>query len=54
MASAHNNEAGTAVFLDDRVYEDGAVLLGLEGVRLQPVVAQGAEPLGHPLTITGC
>lgn len=54
MASAHNNEAGTSVFLDDRVYEDGAALLGLEGVRLRPVVAQGAEPLGRPLTITDC
>ena len=54
MASAHNNEAGTSVFLDDNVSEEGAVLMGLEGVKLRPVVAQGAVPLGRPLTITDC
>jgi small ligand-binding sensory domain FIST len=54
MASSHNKGAGTAVFLDGRAYEDGAVLLGVSGLGLRPVVAQGAEPLGRPLTITSC
>ena len=54
MASSHNQEAGTAVYLDGKAYEDGAVLLGVNGLRVRPIVAQGAEPLGRPLTITDC
>lgn len=54
MASSHNAEAGTAVYLDGKAYEDGAVLLGVKGLRIRPIVAQGAEPLGRPLTITEC
>ncbi|MEE9278118.1 MAG: FIST C-terminal domain-containing protein, partial [Dehalococcoidia bacterium] len=45
---------GTAVFLDGRVYPRGAVLLGIAGVKVHTIVAQGAEPLGRPLTITDC
>ena len=52
MASAHNRDVGTALFLDGKAYEDGAVLLGIKGLRVRPIVAQGAEPLGRPLTIT--
>ena len=54
MASAHNQAEGTAVFLDGRVQGQGAVLLGLGGVEVHTIVAQGAEPLGRPLTITAC
>ena len=54
MASSHNRGAGTAVFLDGKAYEDGAVLLGIKGLGVTPIVAQGAEPLGRPLTITDC
>ena len=54
MASSHNRGAGTAVFLDGKAYEDGAVLLGIKGLTVRPIVAQGAEPLGRPLTITDC
>ena len=54
MASAHNRDVGTALFLDGRAYEEGAVLLGVKGLRVRPIVAQGAEPLGRPLTITAC
>ena len=54
MASAHNKGTGTAVYLDGKAYEDGAVLLGVKGLRVRPIVAQGAEPLGRPLTITDC
>lgn len=55
MASAHNRDAGTAVFLDDEAFRSGAVLVGIGGsVRLRPIVAQGAEPIGQPWTITEC
>ena len=54
MASARDNAAGTAVFLDGEAYPTGAVMLGLGGVAVHAVVAQGAEPLGRPWTITAC
>ena len=54
MASARDNAAGTAVLLDGEVYPTGAVMVGLGGVEVHPVVAQGAEPLGQPWTITAC
>jgi small ligand-binding sensory domain FIST len=55
MASAHNLQAGTAVFADGEVQAGGAVLVGLRGsFGLHTVVAQGAEPIGQPWTITAC
>jgi small ligand-binding sensory domain FIST len=55
MASSHNQGAGPAVFLDDEAHELGAVLVGLGGaVEVHALVAQGAEPIGQPWTITGC
>jgi small ligand-binding sensory domain FIST len=54
MASSHQRGTGTALFLDGDVHDAGAVLLGLRGVRVVPVVAQGAEPLGETWTITAC
>jgi small ligand-binding sensory domain FIST len=55
MASAHDGARGTAVFLDGRVYKEGAVMLALGGTaEVRAVVAQGAEPIGEPWTITDC
>lgn len=55
MASAHNMRTGTAVFADGAVHAGGAVLVGLRGdFTLHTVVAQGAEPIGQPWTITEC
>lgn len=54
MASSHNQAEGIAVFLDGVVHRGGAVLMGLEGVAIESIVAQGAVPLGRPLTITAC
>ena len=54
MASAAAQAAGTAVFLDQRVLRRGAAILGLGGVAVRSVVAQGAEPIGQPWTITDC
>ena len=54
MASSHNQRDGIAVFLDGAVYPSGAVLMGLQGVAIESIVAQGAVPIGRPLTITAC
>lgn len=55
LASAHNAASGTAVFLGDQTYQAGAVLMGLAGdVEVHTLVAQGAQPIGQPWTITDC
>ena len=54
MASSHMQQQGCAVFIDDQVLHAGAVMLGLSGVAVQPIVAQGAEPLGQPWIVTEC
>ena len=55
LASAHNERHGTAIFVDDHVYRAGAALLGISGaVGVHTLVAQGAEPIGQPWTITAC
>lgn len=53
MASASEHRRQTWVFIDGHVYDEGGVALLLEGpVRLVPVVAHGAEPVGETWTIT--
>ena len=55
LASAHNEASETAVFLGDQAYQAGAVLMGIAGdVDLHILVAQGAQPIGQPWTITDC
>ena len=54
MASSHRQQQGCAVFIDDRVLMGGAAMMGLQGVSVRPVVAQGAEPLGQPWIVTDC
>ena len=54
LASGNPRRQATHVFLGGDVYEDGAVALALGGdYTVQTVVAQGAEPIGEPWTITG-
>jgi small ligand-binding sensory domain FIST len=55
LSSSHNRARGTAMFLDGLVFPAGAVLLGIGGeASIETVVAQGAEPIGLPWTITEC
>ena len=54
MASSHRQQEGAAVFIDGQVLPSGGALMGLGGVRVRPVVAQGAEPLGQPWIVTDC
>lgn len=42
------------MFIDDQVLMSGAAMMGLSGVAVRPVVAQGAEPLGQPWIVTEC
>ncbi len=55
LASAQPMQRNTAVFLDGEVRESGAVLAGIGGAfGVHTIVAQGAEPIGQPWTITEC
>ena len=55
LASAQPMQRNTAVFLDGEVRESGAVLAGIGGAfGIHTIVAQGAEPIGQPWTITEC
>jgi small ligand-binding sensory domain FIST len=53
LASAMHGEQATHVFLDDKVFNHGAVGIAIGGgVTLLPVVCQGCTPIGEPWTIT--
>ena len=52
LASARTVDGSGALFLDDDVFEEGAVGVCMEGVEMLPCVSQGAAPLGRELTIT--
>jgi small ligand-binding sensory domain FIST len=52
LASARTAGGGTALFLGEEVFEDGAVGVRLDGVEILPCVSQGAAPVGPELTIT--
>ena len=55
LASAQPMQRDTAVFLDGEVRDSGAVLAGIGGAfGIHTIVAQGAEPIGQPWTITAC
>ena len=55
IASSRSGTDGIAVFLEDGVYPRGAVLLGIAGeIEVHALVAQGAEPIGQPWTLTDC
>ncbi|MBV9253579.1 MAG: FIST C-terminal domain-containing protein [Actinobacteria bacterium] len=54
LASGRSTDRATWVFLDDTVYDHGAVAVALGGnVMVRTVVSQGATPIGQPWTITG-
>ena len=55
LASSHDMRGGAAVFAGGKVQDGGAVLVGLKGeFNLHSIVAQGAEPIGQPWTVTAC
>jgi small ligand-binding sensory domain FIST len=52
LASAQTTEGDGALFLGERLCEEGAVGLRLDGVEVLPCVSQGATPVGPELTVT--
>jgi small ligand-binding sensory domain FIST len=52
VSSARTPMGEAALFADDRVVEEGAVGVCLNGVELLPCVSQGAAPLGREMTVT--
>lgn len=55
LASGANRVGMNALFLDNRVYRQGAVGVALSGnLQVDTIVAQGCRPVGWPLTVTKC
>jgi small ligand-binding sensory domain FIST len=53
MASAAPEPGGNRLILQDRVLDEGAVVLHVSGpVRLATLVSQGCRPIGRPLVVT--
>jgi small ligand-binding sensory domain FIST len=52
LSSALSPLGAAALFVDDRVVEEGAVGVCLNGVEILPCVSQGAAPLGREMTVT--
>jgi small ligand-binding sensory domain FIST len=55
LASGASKPGQNVLYLDQKVYRDGAVGLALSGdLRIETLVAQGCRPFGKPLSITKC
>jgi small ligand-binding sensory domain FIST len=52
LASGRTAGGGTALFIDEKVVDEGTIGVRLDGVELLPCVSQGAAPIGPELTIT--
>jgi small ligand-binding sensory domain FIST len=52
LSSARTPLGDAALFVDDRVVQEGAVGVCLNGVELLPCVSQGAAPMGREMTVT--
>jgi small ligand-binding sensory domain FIST len=55
LASGAQAQGGNALYLDDKIYNDGLVGVALSGnIQLDTIVAQGCRPIGQPMSITKC
>jgi small ligand-binding sensory domain FIST len=53
LASGNYSEKRTQIYLNNRVYDEGAVAISVGGaVGLASVISQGCTPIGEPWTIT--
>lgn len=53
MASGAHSPGGNAVFLDDQVFDAGAVAVLVHGpVRVRSIVSQGCRPIGRTFVVT--
>jgi small ligand-binding sensory domain FIST len=55
LASGAARRGDTALFLNDDMHREGAVLVALTGdIDVDTIVAQGCRPIGQPMAITSC
>ena len=55
LASGAQSQGGNALYLGDKIYNEGLVGVALSGnVQIDTIVAQGCRPIGKPLNITQC
>jgi len=55
LASGAREPGGNVFFLNDQVFTEGVVAVGMEGdLRLDTIVAQGCRPIGERLHISSC
>ena len=53
LASGAQQPGDNRLFVDGRVYDEGAIGVGLTGkIALRSVVSQGCRPIGEPFTVT--
>lgn len=52
IAAGAGRPGSQALFLDDELYEEGAVGAAVSGARIVTVVSQGCAPIGHDVVIT--
>ncbi len=55
LASGAQAQGGNAMYLGDKIYNQGLVGVALSGnIHLDTIVAQGCRPIGKPMSITQC
>ena len=55
LASGAREPGGNVLYLNDQIFDEGVVAVGLEGdLRVDTIVAQGCRPIGNRLRITAC
>ncbi len=55
LASGARQAGENVLYLGDRTYRSGAIVLALSGkLRVDSIVAQGCRPIGEPMFVTSC
>jgi small ligand-binding sensory domain FIST len=55
LASGAQAQGGNALYLDDKIHNNGLIGIALSGnIQLDTIVAQGCRPIGQPMSITKC
>jgi len=55
LASGGQSPGSSSLFLNSRVWRDGAVGIAMSGnISIDTIVAQGCRPIGTPMMITAC
>ena len=55
LASGAQAQGGNALYLDDKIYNNGLIGLALSGnIGMDTIVAQGCRPIGEPVKVSKC